>query len=94
MTRVRSWDEGVVGTKCSVTVVSSLRSAPRPGYGLAARSHTFSSSTAVSIALDRYPFKVPTYLLSINVVVIGLLVSDPDCETGRHLNAMGWGGVR
>ncbi|XP_030019576.1 actin-binding LIM protein 3 isoform X2 [Manduca sexta] len=27
-------------------VVSSLRSAPRPGYGLAARSHTFSSSTA------------------------------------------------
>ncbi|KPJ02978.1 Actin-binding LIM protein 3 [Papilio xuthus] len=27
-------------------VVSSLRAAPRPGYGLAARSHTFSSSTA------------------------------------------------
>ncbi|XP_047512733.1 actin-binding LIM protein 2 isoform X1 [Pieris napi] len=27
-------------------VVSSLRSAPRPGYGLSARSHTFSSSTA------------------------------------------------
>ncbi|CAH2059771.1 unnamed protein product, partial [Iphiclides podalirius] len=30
----------------SYNVVSSLRSAPRPGYGLAARSHTFSSSTA------------------------------------------------
>nr|XP_021196563.1 actin-binding LIM protein 3 isoform X3 [Helicoverpa armigera] len=27
-------------------VVSSLRAAPRPGYGLAPRSHTFSSSTA------------------------------------------------
>ncbi|CAH0763534.1 unnamed protein product, partial [Diatraea saccharalis] len=27
-------------------VVSSLRSAPRPGYGLSNRSHTFSSSTA------------------------------------------------
>ncbi|XP_045455249.1 actin-binding LIM protein 2 [Melitaea cinxia] len=30
----------------SYNVVSSLRAAPRPGYGLAARSHTFSSSTA------------------------------------------------
>ncbi|XP_075986523.1 actin binding LIM protein Uncoordinated 115a isoform X5 [Anticarsia gemmatalis] len=30
-------------------VVSSLRAAPRPGYGLAPRSHTFSSSTAVSM---------------------------------------------
>lgn len=31
-------------------MVSSLRAAPRPGYGLAARSHTFSSSTGVSTA--------------------------------------------
>lgn len=30
----------------SYNVVSSLRQAPRPGYGLSARSHTFSSSTA------------------------------------------------
>ncbi|XP_049880575.1 actin-binding LIM protein 3 isoform X3 [Pectinophora gossypiella] len=30
----------------SYNVVSSLRAPPRPGYGLAARSHTFSSSTA------------------------------------------------
>ncbi|KAM3956509.1 actin binding LIM protein Uncoordinated 115a isoform 2-T2 [Aphomia sociella] len=30
----------------SYNVVSSLRAAPRPGYGLANRSHTFSSSTA------------------------------------------------
>ncbi|CAH2984827.1 unnamed protein product [Chilo suppressalis] len=30
----------------SYNVVSSLRTAPRPGYGLANRSHTFSSSTA------------------------------------------------
>lgn len=29
-------------------MVSSLRQPPRPGYGLAARSHTFSSSTGVS----------------------------------------------
>ncbi|CAB3222892.1 unnamed protein product [Arctia plantaginis] len=35
-------------------VVSSLRSAPRPGYGLAPRSHTFSSSTAVSMRPAHY----------------------------------------
>ncbi|XP_050681817.1 actin-binding LIM protein 2 isoform X2 [Leptidea sinapis] len=36
----------------SYNVVSSLRSAPRPGYGLAARSHTFSSSTAGDFTLS------------------------------------------
>ncbi|KAH9644639.1 hypothetical protein HF086_011808 [Spodoptera exigua] len=36
------------GYRCSVAVVSSLRAAPRPGYGLAPRSHTFSSSTATT----------------------------------------------
>ncbi|KAG8287557.1 Actin-binding LIM protein 3 [Homalodisca vitripennis] len=29
---------------CLVTVVSALRHVPKPGYGLAPRSHTFSST--------------------------------------------------
>lgn len=40
---------GGTGTGALVAVVSALRCAPRPGYGLAPRSHTFSSGSAVSM---------------------------------------------
>lgn len=48
------------------TVVSSLRQVPKPGYGLAPRSHTFSSATTtdgsaqtgapVSASFDQFSF--------------------------------------
>ncbi|XP_055699830.1 actin-binding LIM protein 1 isoform X1 [Phlebotomus papatasi] len=39
-----------IGSAPSYNVVSSLRQIPKPGYGLAARSHTFSSATTTGSA--------------------------------------------
>lgn len=51
---------------CVRSVVSSLRQVPKPGYGLAPRSHTFSSATTtdgsaqtgapVSASFDQFKF--------------------------------------
>lgn len=41
-----AWLYKNTSTRPSLTVVSSLRHVPKPGYGLAPRSHTFSSTTS------------------------------------------------
>lgn len=45
----------IVPIKCKNLVVSALRQVPKPGYGLAPRSHTFSSATTTGSARTGAP---------------------------------------